>query len=270
MVSRVGEDIIVAVSTLVITILLALIGGYLYNNFDRLNLGWLALPAGLVSFIANVLPFALLMYGFAGDIINSEFRLSVPSIAAILSIIVLGISGRWYAGSSGADLSAQDSTGSSWCTIPGLEQFENPYLPTAFVSTAVIAIYYISWAADVKKSTGSLLMSFGVILMLQLSSFFWADCAPSYIGMFGNVATGIFIATLLGGAIGAISWASVRGKGQFNPFIVQGASASGGPPPVTGPLAQNYSQPVQGGGDENTFVAELYKNGELVTQTISA
>lgn len=87
----------------------------------------------------------------------------------------------------------------------------------------------------------------------------------------------------LGIALGSITAGSAiaADKGHYNPFTptmngATGGSSGGGASgtgdlklPNTGNLVAGHSQPVQGGGDENTFVAELYKNGQLVTSTLA-
>jgi hypothetical protein len=107
----------------------------------------------------------------------------------------------------------------------------------------------------------------------------------SYKPLFGSVLINILLSTLAGIIIGAISFASASGNASLNPYNLPGGSsgATGGPPPahlskcpdgsvpIDGrcPYRTGHSQPVQGGGDENTFVAELYKNGQLVTDSIA-
>jgi len=261
---------------------LGAIGFLLYRNRENIPSGIGQIPIGMLTFIANVMPFAMLLYGFSGDIINQEFRLSIPSIAAVGSVFVFGIITQLIAKSNGTDLSAQDSTGTLWCTIPGLESAESPYFPTAVMSTCIVAFYYLCWAWSTgSKSSNILLATFGTILALQVVTFGFGECFASYQAPYGSSLLIILMPILLGAAIGSISFAATGQQSRYNPFNIPLSSPSaaiptcpnGGSPlngvcPNTG--GSGHSQQVQGGGDENTFVAELYKNGQLVTDSISS
>jgi hypothetical protein len=286
----------------------------LYKNKDSLPTGIGEIPTTFVTFIANMMPFALLAYGIAGDVVNQEGpRLSIPSIAAVGAILVVGIGSQMFATSHGANLSAQDTSGMMWCTIPGLEGVESPYFPTAFMSTAIIGFYYLCWAWHTGRPSTSTLLAFGIVWIAQFATFIFGECQLSYKPLFyGSVLPNILLSTLAGIIIGAISFGSASGNASLSPYNLPGGSASGASgqtggggsgncPPGTKYIGQNrcqslaggspvcesgfsmhrgrcqkplksnpgYSQPVQDGGDENTFVAELYKNGQLVTDSIA-
>jgi hypothetical protein len=259
-----------------------IIGVLLYRNRENIPDGAGTIPVGMLTFIANVMPFALIMYGFSGALINQELRLAIPSIAAVGSIFVFGVISQIVAKYGGTNLSAQDSSGKLWCSIPGLESVESPYFPTAIMSTCIISAYYMGWAWSTGyKSSMPLLISFLVILVIQSIIFLAGECLSSYIPPFGSSLMIFLIPVLLGLAIGGISFASTGQRSDLNPFNIPLSSPaaavptcpSGGAPvngicPNTG--GSGYSQQVQGGGDENTFVAELYKNGQLVTDSISS
>lgn len=279
------------------------------------------LPLIAITFIANLLPFALLTYGFAGDFINQEYltpRLSAPSIGAFLAMLIVGLGGQAYAGTQGVDLSAQDTSGLLWCTIPGMENAESPWIPTAFISTATIAFYYLFWAWHTNRAYRGMLLGFLAVLFVQSMAFGLGGCSNSYMPLFGNSVFNIFAAVLIGLATALITYlsTSLAGGIKYDPFPTSttagGAGGTGGnstggfggfgvscPPgqqkterqfcvacpsncvvvgencvcddnsPSRGPGHHRTSQAVQE-GDENTFVAELYKNGQLVTDSIAA
>jgi len=281
-----------------------------YKYREMIPSGFFDIPGGMVTFVANVMPFALLVYGFSGDMVNQEFRLSIPSIAALSSVFIFGIIGQFLATKSGTDLSPQDSSGRLWCSIPGLESAESPYFPTAIMTTCIISLYYICWAWHTNSSsTLALFFYFSGILTVQLATFVFGECFGSYTAPYNSPVLVILIPIFLGSIIGIITFASSRGS--QNPFNIPlaspsaaagtaGTSAGGCPPGTTSagqyrctsdsggpPVCENgffmnngncirlltnggHSQQVQGGGDENTFVAELYKNGQLVTDSISS
>jgi hypothetical protein len=260
----------------------------LYKNRESLPTGIGEIPTTFVTFIANMMPFALLAYGIAGDIVNQEGpRLSIPSIAAVLSILVVGIGSQMFAVRNGANLSAQDTSGLMWCTIPGLESVESPYFPTAFMSTAIIGFYYLCWSWHTGRPSTSTLLAFGIVWIAQFGTFIFGECSMSYRPLFGSVLINIILSTVAGIIIGAISFASAQGNASLNPYSLPGGSPSAatggsvpahlskcpdGSIPIDGkcPYKTGHSQQAQGGGDENTFVAELYKNGQLVTDSIAA
>jgi hypothetical protein len=278
------------------------------------------LPLIAITFIANLLPFALLTYGFAGDFINQEFRLSAPSIGAFLAMLIVGLGGQAYAGTQGVDLSAQDTSGLLWCTIPGMENAESPWIPTAFISTATIAFYYLFWAWHTNRAYRGMIQGFFCVLVVQLIAFALGGCSASYIPLVGNGTINILLAIVFGFATALITYlsTSLAGGLKYDPFPTSttagGAGGSGGgsggnstggfggygtacPPgqqkterqfcvscpstcvvvgekcvcddnsPGRGP-GRGTSQQVQ--DTENTFVAELYKNGQLVTDSIAA
>ena len=312
------KGIFEGISSTLGVVLFGLLMYVLYRNRDSLPSGIGEIPTTFVTFIANMMPFALLAYGIAGDVVNQEGpRLSIPSIAAVASILVIGIGTQMFATSYGANLSAQDSSGLMWCTIPGLEGVESPYFPTAFMSTALIGFYYLCWAWHTGRPSTSTLLAFGIVWIAQFATFIFGECQLSYKPLFyGSVLPNILLSTLAGIVIGAISFGSASGNARLSPYNLPGGSASGASGQTgggdTGPsgdcpagtksignhtcksasggapvcesgfamhrgncqrLLKNnpgHSQPVQDGGDENTFVAELYKNGQLVTDSIAA
>jgi hypothetical protein len=306
---------------------------YLSNvSLDITDLGPVGqLVSSLVVWFANILPFTILIYGIAGDIINQTgVKLALPSIVALVSMAVIGLGTQLlgsYAG--GLNLNSEETYGSFWCTIPGLERLESPYMPTAFLATSTIAFYYLTWAWSTGIPSGRLGTFFGITFVLQLSSYLVGGCAQSYASIGGpggllNVLVPIGLGIVLGSitAGGAIA----GNKAHYNPFTPTMNGATGGsggaggggggggdmygscpsgkqetasgkcvtcpssctvfgekcvcddpsiqPPPPNTPtnkpgLVAGHSQPIQGGGDENTFVAELYKNGQLVTSTLA-
>ncbi len=292
---------------------IALIGGIVLlvvRNRDSFNSEYAKYPYAFLAFVANLMPFALLAYGIAGDTVNQEFRLSIPSIAAFASILVVGLGSQMFASKNQVDLSDQDTSGTLWCTIPGLEGFESPYFPTAFISTAIIAIYYICWTLHSSKSITTPLLVFGIIFVAQFGTFIVGDCVSSYKPLFGSIVFNIFSSIGIGSIIGLITYFSTFSNPQLNPYNLPGGSSSGASgggntgagvcPAGTTAVGNNlcksstggspvcesgfimrrgkcekqltgggHSYPVQGGGDENTFVAELYKNGQLVTDSIA-
>lgn len=286
------------------------VGTGIFKYKDSFPPGILDIPFALITFLGNLMPFALVAYGIAGDMINQDgVRLSIPSLAALGAIFLVGISGKMIAINGGQDLSNQETGGLVWCTIPGLESVESPYFPTAIMSTMIIAFYYMCWAwSTPSRLAWPLGLFFSIVYAVQLLAFMNGECAASYIPPFGGILGSIIISSVLGIAIGSISWAATGRATQFSPFNIPLGSPSGasgstcmpGESRVANGCKENFTEhfsdkklrcdpgyaEVQGacveatttgghsqqvqGGDENTFVAELYKNGRLVTDSIAA
>jgi len=272
---------------MVIGILLSVVLYVLYRTYfsnlsiDSVDIG----PVGkfvksILLWFANILPFTILIYGIAGDIINQTgVKLALPSIVALVSMTALGIGGQlWGSYAGGLNLNTEETYGSFWCTIPGLERLESPYIPTAFLATSLIAFYYLTWAWAINIPSGKLATFFGITLVVQLSSYLMGGCSQSYASIAGpggllNVIIPIIIGVVLGSVTAGSAMATNESKAHYNPFTPTANGATGGglqgsgqPPPKD---VSGHSQPVQDGGDENTFVAELYKNGELVTPSLA-
>jgi len=240
-------------------------GTALFMNRDKVPEGLAAIPASFIAFLSNVMPFAILVYGFAGDLINQTFRLSIPSFFALAGIIITGITTQIMAKRNNKDLSGQENTGQLWCTIPGLESVESPYIPTAFISTTTIGMYYIFWAMYSGKPFGYMALKFAAVLMVQFSVFVLGECNASYFPIFGegtpvmfNILGSVFIGIIL--SMIAFT-ASLNGGMEYNPLIEAGST-------VRRPRGPGHTQQVRQ-GDENTFYAELYKDGQLVTDSLS-
>ena len=296
---------------------LAAFGIYAYRGSmgsPSVNLSSLSAWSDYLSFFSNFLPFALLTYGFAGDIINQEWRLSIPSWTVLISVMVIGLGTQWFAGSQeGINLSKQDTSGRLWCTIPGLEGFESPFFPTAFIVTSSIMFYYMYWFPRSGKSDmdrWKIVGWFLAIFALQVGTFIGGECHVAYVGEFPIAVYILLSFFVIGPIIAGIAYGSVANDSTKNPFAMPMGSPGGatggmtcpdggtvsfnstgqpfckhtgsistcsdGSVPIDGKCPYRggsayggHSEPVQG-GDENTFVAELYKNGQLVTDSIAS
>jgi hypothetical protein len=263
---------------------LAAFGIYTFRgSFGTANLSGLSAWSDYLSFFSNFLPFALLTYGFAGDIINQEWRLSIPSWTVLIFVMIIGLGTQWFAGSQeGINLSAQDTSGRVWCTIPGLEGFESPFFPTAFIVTSSIMFYYMYWfprSGKSDKDRWTIIGWFLAIFALQVGTFIGGECHVAYVGQYPIAVYILLSFFVIGPIIAGIAYGSVANDNTKNPFAIPMGSpggATGGPaqekPPATlqsGSVYGGHSEAIQG-GDDNTFVAELYKNGQLVTDSIAS
>jgi hypothetical protein len=275
---------------------LVLAGGVMYAaRTGSLDMGDSSFMKYFNIFV-NFLPSALLWMGIPADlIISGRFKYSLPSIVALGTIGLSAIGTRFLAGKIGVgSLSDVNNESGMWCTIPGLEFAESPILPQAFVVLGLIGTYYLSWQAKTGTSTLPLGSVFGVMLIIQLSTFALSGHCPNFYIPLGNILVNIIAALAVGAIVGAITFGFTLLSGdEYNPFInnpTTGAAQTNTPSASGAPGAgqQNKNCPpgqawagtrchpivgtsgaVQDGGDENTFVAELYKNGQLVTEQIA-
>jgi hypothetical protein len=175
-------------------------------------------------------------------------------------------------------------------------------------STIAFYYMFWSANSSVNRSSTFMNAFFGIALVIQLATFAVGDCFSSYFPIFGSILVNIFLALLVGLFVAGCTYGytSTVDPMNYDPFVGTPTSASG-PNAASGstaraggygtgcpagqqrtalhyciPCASNcitvgekcvcdavdHSQPVQG-GDDNTFVAELYKNGQLVTSTIA-
>ena len=236
--------------------------------------------------IASFIPFGLLMFGFISDIMNQEFRSSFISLVAIGGIIFWRVVGGFISGSMQLDLTPIGDTGTfsqtGWCTLPGMEGLENPFIPMTFISSGTIIFFYLleSMRRSMGQNTSLFVGLFGT-LAAQVIAFGLGGCNTKYYPIFGSISVNILAASIFGLLLAIISHFSIGSRPDLQAF--QGFSPTSSP---NGPMAPGYSSrgPVAPGsrgpppssatcsaepGDDNTFVAELYKNGQLVTDKLA-
>lgn len=264
-----------------LTVILTLIGGMLFFgvlSFGAYNpqrfAGVGSILATLFFALINFIPFGLITFGAIADLIGQELRYSIGSLVGMIAIILnFLLPGRVSpSGTEASDVMA-------WCTIPGMENLENTYLPMNIVSSSAIMTYYTIFASTI-RSPGqnlSIWIGFAVIYLLQLISFYGGGCSKYYQSGF----IWKFVSLVWGALIGMFGWLTVsKAFPAYAPFLntqMGGATQSnygsssrppmspgvGGAPPSGAKCSQDNSED----GDE--FVCEAYKNGVLVTEEIS-
>jgi hypothetical protein len=243
-----------------------------------------SVSGGLFFAIACFLPFGLLMFGFISDIVNQEFRNSYISLVTFATLIASGAAGRAFASARGIDLSTATTsfTEQGWCSLPGLEAIESPYIPMVFLSTSLILTFYTYFAVHTNQHN-YIYIAFVGILCIQVLSFTISGCSKSYVTIFSDYGIGLnmLASIILGVSVGVLvsamftpdafqpfgsdngkKWASVENFSLLGPHRQPTLAGKNGPDD-----APTCSPPQ--GGDENTFVAELYKNGQLITEKIA-
>jgi len=278
------------------------------------------IASAIITFLSNFLPFALFTFGFMSDVVHLEWRASIPSVAGLGAIVLLKVVSMF----TNFGLTRSDNSATSWCTIPGLEVLENPFLPMAFVLTSTVLFYYSYWTGyPGSPSTNVFAIVAGIIFSVQMSSFYLSGNCKDYYYLTPNVgvAGNVVLSALLGAIVAGIAFGSAIGSGgdAMNPYL-RGASstgASGGqllcpngdalkfddkgvpycekppgpkcpdgttpfpvtvngkqvmvcPAPVgaTTKIGQSMSTPTVGADGDIFVLADLYKNGQPVTDSL--
>jgi len=256
----------------------------------------------LLIFVVNIAPISLLLFGPILDLINRPKQVitSLPSVLVFGTLIIGKLFDMSRFGLSTYTKTAGTNESGIWCTLPGLEWFENKFFPSSLFTVSLLLTYYTIWSFRLYGSSGSSIVFlcvnvfFPLLLAVMLFKF-GPGCSDFYVyGTYSILlAIGLGVVfSLLAGFLTPIS---------FNPFITMNSggggvggrvpgseiAASGTTPwdptnPASGkvncPPNQTYlpatgtcvtmpssNQSSAPSGQEQTFVAELYKNGQLVS-----
>ena len=323
-----------------VAVMLGVIKSYLFpvatvtqDAFTKLFGGVLG---GFLRMSLNVVPITLFTFGFASDIINQEIRMCIPALSSFIFMLILRIvtTVQQMRGSLPQFAPAGGDASSFFCTLPGLEFIENPWVPTSVLSTIMISFYYLYWATGSGQKLGLIGAITGFVVAASTLQFTLGSCANLYVNMIPSLGGfGVLLPTWI---IGIVASGIVYGiiKGSYptkNPLInipdVAGPStytvaplgqltrcpvgshktgtdsvgnAICGTPPTACPLNTTWvdadwgiastgqcignsslpstrDDPLQSArnqtsapsGGEQTFVAELYRNGKLISSTLS-
>lgn len=249
--------------------------------------------------LINLMPISLFTYGFVADTIHQEVRGSIPSIAVLLSLLI----GRVVTSISGGLSLFQDQSESNssvfWCSLPGLEYLENPYLPSTLFSSLTIGMYYLWWALQTGSANQQIII--GSIVAFSVASAFvqftLGGCANLYYALIPIKTAGmgvIFQTVLVSAAISAGLWGLIQGVyPEKNPLpslgIPSGPNTWNLGPQLTNlnkscPAGQQWdntknqcvpiwhstgpNQSAAPSSSDQIVEARAYKNGVEVTQSI--
>ena len=293
----------------------------------------------LVYFIGliKLVPIGLFLVGPIADTINGKQAISsIPTIATFITMIILKLISVFMGGPEFAQNLSSDNSNGAWCTLPGLEFFENPFFPSSFLASTIIGFYYLFWSLKIDKQQMFIGSILGIAILSSFIQFTFGGCAPYYKTFFGygGIETAL-LSIILGVIVAGITFASSTVGGmQNNPFygltnnltlsnlgpgidpnsgtipqpsqnagfaygscppgflvldeanciqcssafaqVMNGQCISTDPrytppdPPVIKPKSGTRQYNQSGGTQEGeqTFVAELYKNGQIVTESI--
>jgi len=156
-----------------------------------------------------------------------------------------------------------------FCSFPGLENFDNKYAPQNILVVTTIMFYYM--IGEWESGNASRTVAPGVTLLLtvlaQIGTMYASGCLNPWWSPVGAI---------VGGSVFGISgYHIVKAlNGSATPFIAnQTTKTAGGlgdveAPPIDAAKPADGSKCAQA-NDDDQFVCDLYKNGELVTTTVS-
>lgn len=221
------------------------------------------------------LPTSLVLFGFIADAIQEEFRYSIASIVGILSVFANSLVGfliNLFIKSPTSIL----TTGAG-CTVPGFEALESVFAPQGIVLPASIFTYFfIDFGLNrpPSENIGTAVL-FGVYLITHIIVLWSSNCFIKY--YWTNPIITILLALFIGGSLGAIAYGVVRSiSPQKLPSSSNTSIIDSGPTKkIVGPGGTLVGSTSVGVGrcsapnDQDQFVCEAYKNGKLVSSTIS-
>jgi hypothetical protein len=252
--------------------------------------------SGLLDFSTKIVaysPYCLLAFGWIADAASGNYFYTKSGITGIIGIIINAIVGGIIKGS--ASKPTPQSGGGSWwqwvgdissvaddtskCSLPGLSSIENPYAPQGIVLSTTIFFYLLTglWDAGLGMQSIALSVITGVTFMIQWITLSANGCLKD--GYFGQLAP---LTSFVMGVVFAV--ASYFIQKLISPASVAAGGPDGG---KGGGLDQGVNNPGAGsngeiminvGGksgqtepvnDQDQFVCEAYKDGELVTSTIA-
>lgn len=223
------------------------------------------------------LPSSLVLFGFLADAIQQDLRYSIASLIGIASVFVNSLLGQLLK----LVLTAPASvfTVGAGCTVPGFEAFESVFAAQGIVLPASIFTYFfIDFGLNRSASENiGIAATFLTFLVIQLVVMGFSGCLSRY--YWSNSFATIVMSLLFGAITGTIGWGVVKG---ISPTRLPSAAAETSSPsskPTKKPLGPGgtpfYSSTPSVGtcsapNDDDQMVCEAYKNGELVTSSISA
>jgi hypothetical protein len=230
------------------------------------------------------IPVALLSFGVIADIISQTFKFSIGSLVGVVAMIANGLVGMGVpkgapAAVAQAVTSALDEYGnpvennpfrgggSELCSFPGLEKFDNKWAPQNILVTTAIMFYYMigEWESGNVDRTVVPGIALLATVLGQIGTMYSSGCldpiwSPA-VAIVGGAVFGIggyhLVKAVSGGSTPFIANQTTKTAGGF----------SGTEAPVDATKPADGSKCAEANGDD--FVCDLYKNGELITTTVS-
>lgn len=225
----------------------------------------------ILKILYYFLPYSLALYAIFSDVISEANRYwPAPLIALFASML-------------NAVFSRGTPPESDLCGIPGLSRLmPSKWVPQIILFSTTILSYIAAFntASGMGSSTitASWILLFVVAAIQSLVLVYTGNCFDNYsfvtmFGIPGGTAASILLGLALGVGIGGATGAGFASLSFFkkgaasSPLVIPatGTPSSPGVGSSTDPNVGTCSPP----NDQDQFVCEAYKNGELVTTTIT-
>lgn len=223
------------------------------------------------------LPTSLVLFGFIADAIQEEFRYSIASLIGISSVFLnsfVGLLINLFVKSPTTVLAAGQG-----CTVPGFEALESIFAPQGIVlPVSIFTYFFIDFGVNrpPSENIGTAVL-FGVYLLTHIFVLWSSDCFKKYYWTSPFIT--ILLGLLIGGALGSIGYGVVYAvkpdklpTGTYVAPAVSDTTPSKKPlGPGGTPLGASSSSVgrCSAPNDQDQFVCEAYKNGKLVSSTLS-
>ena len=241
------------------------------------------------SIFAMYLPVTYVLVGIISDIVSQEYKASASSVTAIVAITLNKLISILfvYFGSTTQKLQEEISNSGDittlytrvyqGCTVPGFENMESIVAPQSLV---IIVSLFMFFALEIGVNHPGQSLS-GIVwiaitaFVIQLAFIHTNGCLTGEYYWNGSLVVAIAMSLLIGGLAGGLGWSANRFMFPDAPGSAAAGGRGGGlgsTGPVVGPPSSILPQvggPTNGSSDNDQFVCEAYKNGELITSTIA-
>ena len=250
---------------------------------------------GYINILVLYIPISLLFAGFIPDIVSQKFKYSVIGISGLCSVILNRLASSlamWYVGSVPSNLTAalskfptdpaklmsyntiiqQYRHAYSGCSVPGFEFFESTLVPQSLV--LLCSMYAFTMldilVNDASKNVTGLSVSFLILIAIQTYFNVTNGCFNSGLFIFGE---NIYI-RLIGMLLCMIVFAMAGAGIGYGIKMSIPADTSDGRVGSNSIFKGGLKSPDLiatkdvGISDQDQFVCDAYKNGELITSTI--
>ena len=224
------------------------------------------------------LPTSLVLFGFIADAIQEEFRYSIASLIGILSVFVnsfIGLLINLFVKNPTSVLAAGQG-----CTVPGFEALESIFAPQGIVlPVSIFTYFFIDFGRNrpPSENIGTAVL-FGVYLLTHILVLWSSNCFTKYYwtNPFVTVGFGLLIGAILGSISYGIVYAASPGRLPSGTYVAPASSDETPNKKPVGPGGTPLGASSSSVGrcsapnDQDQFVCEAYKNGQLVSSTISS
>ena len=233
--------------------------------------------------LIHYLPMSLALFGFFADAINQDFRFGIGSLIGISSVFVnyiVSVLGKRFGFVLPSWVNGNPPT-VDICTVPGFAAFESVYAPQSIVFTTSIFMYYLIDFVknrDMNKNIGLLSLFGGLLLIESVTTMRITECRGAYYFTGNSFPLSIILAIFIGSFYGYLGWQTVSIVAPSKlPSSINETFINKSIPVIKSDKLPGVGKCKSGAEkcdapsdkEQDQFVCEAYKNGELITSTIA-